>query len=90
MATRQARSPLAPAATISYSSDVQPVKQVASQSEFGELIDLGQVAPVIVGESKLELVIDKAALKADKHVAKELDVSPKDVDKAVQKAATVS
>ena len=31
---------------------------------------------------------DKAALKADKHVAKELDVSAKDVDKAVQEAAS--
>ena len=55
--------------------------------EFGELIDQGQAALVIVGESKLQEAIDKAALKAEKHVAKELDVSPKDVDKAVQEAA---
>ena len=32
--------------------------------------------------------MDKAGLKAEKHVAKELDVEPKDVDKAVQEAAT--
>jgi hypothetical protein len=32
--------------------------------------------------------VDKAELKAEKHVAKELDVSSKDVDKAVQEAAT--
>jgi uncharacterized membrane protein len=56
--------------------------------EFGELIDSGQAALVIVGESKIEQAIDKAALKAEKHVAKELNVSPKDVDKAVQEAAT--
>ncbi len=56
--------------------------------EFGDIIDDGQAALVIVGESKIEEAIDKAALKAEKHVAKELDVSPKDVDKAVQEAAT--
>jgi hypothetical protein len=32
--------------------------------------------------------VDKAALKAEKHVAKELDVKPKDIDKAVREAAT--
>jgi len=37
--------------------------------EFGELIDSGQAALVIVGESKIEQAIDKAALKAEKHVA---------------------
>ena len=44
-------------------------------------------ALVIVGESKVEQAVEKAGLKAEKHVAKELDVSPKDVDKAVQEAA---
>jgi uncharacterized membrane protein len=60
----------------------------ADVKEFGDLIDSGQAALVIVGESKIEQAIDKAALKAEKHVAKELDVSPRDVDKAVQDAAT--
>ena len=32
--------------------------------------------------------MEKAELKAEKHVAKELDVSKKDVDQAVQEAAT--
>ncbi len=32
--------------------------------------------------------MDKAGLKAEKHVAKELNVSPKDVDKAILEAAT--
>ena len=56
--------------------------------EFGEIIDQGQAALVIVGQSTLEQAVDKAALKAEKHVDKELDVSAKDVDKAVQEAAT--
>lgn len=55
--------------------------------EFGEIIDDGQAALVIVGESTFEQAVEKAGLKADKHVAKELDVSGKDVDKAVQEAA---
>ena len=60
----------------------------ADVKEFGDLIDAGQAALVIVGESKLEQAVDKAGLKAEKHVAKELDVSPKDIDRAVQEAAT--
>ena len=52
------------------------------------LIDQGQAALVIVGESKVEQAVDKAGPKAGKHIAKELNVSPKDVDKAVQEAAT--
>jgi len=40
-----------------------------------------------VGESKIEQAVDKAALKAEKHVAKELDVKPSDIDAAVRQAA---
>jgi uncharacterized membrane protein len=59
----------------------------ADVKEFGDVIDDGQAALVIVGESKVEQAVEKAGLKAEKHVAKELDVSPKDVDKALQEAA---
>lgn len=59
----------------------------ADVKEFGDVIDEGQAALVIVGESKLEQAVNKAELKAEKHVAKELDVSAKDVDMAVQQAA---
>ena len=59
----------------------------ADVKEFGDIIDDGQAALVIVGESKLQQAMDRAELKAEKHVAKELDVSAKDVDKAVQEAA---
>ena len=60
----------------------------ADVKELGDVIDDGQAALVIVGESKVEQAVDKAALKAEKHVAKELDVKPKDIDKAVREAAT--
>jgi len=55
--------------------------------ELGDVIDDGQAALVIVGESKVEQAVEKAGLKAEKHIAKELDVSPKDIDKALQEAA---
>jgi uncharacterized membrane protein len=55
--------------------------------ELGEVIDDGQAALLIVGESKLESALEKADLKAEKHVAKELDVSSKDIDEAIQEAA---
>ena len=59
----------------------------ADVKEAGDLIDAGQAALVIVGESTVEQAVEKAGLKAEKHVAKELDVSPKDIDKAVREAA---
>ncbi len=46
-----------------------------------------EAALLVVGEGKLEQALDKAELKAEKHVAKELDVLWKDVDKAVREAA---
>ena len=60
----------------------------ADVKELGEVIDDGQAALVIVGESKVEQAVDKAGLKAEKHIAKELDVKPEDIDKAVREAAT--
>ncbi len=59
----------------------------ADVKEFGDLIDDGQAALVIVGESTIEDAINKAGLKAEKHAAKELNVSSKDIDKAVQETA---
>jgi uncharacterized membrane protein len=59
----------------------------ADVKELGEVIDDGQAALVVVGESKLQQALDKAALRAEKQVAKELDVSPKDIDQAVREAA---
>jgi uncharacterized membrane protein len=55
--------------------------------EFGDIIDEGQAALIIVGESTVEQALQKAQLKADKRIAKQLDVSAKDVDDAVQEAA---
>jgi uncharacterized membrane protein len=60
----------------------------ADVKELGDVIDAGQAALVVVGESTVEEAINKAGLKAEKKVAKELNVKPKDIDKAVQEAAS--
>jgi len=59
----------------------------ADVKELGDVIDDGQAALIIIGESTLESALEKAELKADKRVAKELNVKAKDVDKAVQESA---
>ncbi len=51
----------------------------ADVKEFGDIIDEGQAALVIVGESTVEQAVHKAQLKAEKRIAKQLDVSAKDV-----------
>jgi len=55
--------------------------------ELGDLIDSGQAALIVVGESTLEDALNKAGLKAEKEIAKQLDVSTTDVDAAVKQAA---
>ena len=60
----------------------------ADCKELGEIIDNGQAALVIVGESTVEEAVDKAALKAERQVAKELDVKPRDIDKAIRETAS--
>ncbi len=54
--------------------------------ELGDFIDPGQAGLVIVGESKVEDAIKKAVTRAEKQTAQELDVDPKDLDKALQQA----
>jgi uncharacterized membrane protein len=57
--------------------------------ELGELIDDGEAALLVVGASTLEQALDRAELRAEKHVAKQLDdVSTADVEAAVKDAAT--
>ncbi len=51
----------------------------ADVKEFGDIIDAGQAALVIVGESTIEDALDKAGLKAEKHAAKARR-GPQDID----------
>ena len=59
----------------------------ADVKELGDIIDDGQAALVVVGESKVGQAVQKAAKKAEKRVAKDLNVSPKDIDNALKEAA---
>lgn len=53
---------------------------------LGDFIDPGQAGLVVVGESKVEEAIKRAVTRAEKQTARELGVSPKDVDRALQEA----
>jgi uncharacterized membrane protein len=55
--------------------------------EFGELIDSGEACLLVVGESTIEDAIDKASLKAEKQVSKQVDASSADVDAAIADTA---
>ena len=55
--------------------------------ELGEIIDTGEAALLIVGESTIADAVNKAELKAEKHVTKEIDADSKEVDQAVKDAA---
>jgi uncharacterized membrane protein len=54
--------------------------------ELGDLIDAGEAALLIVGESKMRQALEKAGLRAEKQVAKDLDVSADDIDDAIKEA----
>ena len=54
--------------------------------ELGDFIDPGQAGLVVVGESKVKEAVQKAVTKAVKETAEDLDVKPKDLDKAMQQA----
>jgi uncharacterized membrane protein len=60
----------------------------ADVKELGDTVDSGQAALLIIGATTLQAALEKANLKAEKRIAKELDVSSNDLDQAVQEAAT--
>jgi len=59
----------------------------ADVKEFGDAIDSGEAALVIVGETTIEAALEKAELKANRRVAKELELDKGKIDEAVQAAA---
>jgi uncharacterized membrane protein len=58
----------------------------STAKELGDFIEPGQAGLLIVGETKIQEAIQKALTKAEKRLAHELNVNPKDVDKALQQA----
>lgn len=58
----------------------------ADVKEFGDVIDAGEAALVVVGESTVQAALEKAGLKASRHVSKEVEVDKGQIDQAVQAA----
>lgn len=56
--------------------------------ELGDFIDPGEAGLVVVGESKIAVPLQRAVTRADKQTARELDVSPKDVDRVLEQSIT--
>lgn len=56
--------------------------------QLGDVIEPGQAALVVIGDAKVEKAIRQAVKGAEKEVAQQLGVSPKDVDRAVQEAVS--
>ena len=56
--------------------------------ELGDFIDPGEAGLVVVGETKVAEAVKKAVTRAEKQTARELDVSPKDVDRVLQDTIT--
>jgi len=54
--------------------------------ELGDFIGPGQAGLVVVGESKVKEAVQKAVTRAVNETAEDLDVDPKDLDKALQQA----
>ncbi|MGB6453886.1 MAG: DUF1269 domain-containing protein [Streptosporangiaceae bacterium] len=54
--------------------------------ELGDFIYPGGAGLVVIGESKVEDAIKHAVTKAEKQTAKELDVSPQDIDRTLKEA----
>jgi hypothetical protein len=54
--------------------------------ELGDFIGPGQAGLIVVGESKVQEAIQNAVTRAEKQTARDLDVDPKDIDKALQEA----
>jgi uncharacterized membrane protein len=58
----------------------------STAKELGDFIDPGQAGLLIVGETKIQAAVQKAVTRAEKQLAHELNVDPKDVDKTLKEA----
>lgn len=54
--------------------------------ELGELLEEGQAALIVVGESRLEEQLDKALTRAEKSIEKELETDAKEFERELKEA----
>lgn len=54
--------------------------------ELGELLEEGQAALIVIGESRLEEQLDKALTRAEKSLEKQLDADAKELKRELEQA----
>ena len=54
--------------------------------ELGELLDSGQAALIVIGESRVEEELDKALTRAEKSLEKEIDADSKEFKRELEEA----
>jgi hypothetical protein len=54
--------------------------------EFGEMLETGEAALVVIGVSRVEERLDKALAHAEKSIEKEVDADSKDFEKELEAA----
>ena len=55
-------------------------------TELGEALDTGEALLIVIGHDKLQAALDKAGLKAERQVEKQLDMDSKELDKQLSAA----
>jgi len=55
-------------------------------TELGEALDTGEALLIVVGKDKLQAEFDKAGLKAQKQLEKQIDMDRKELDKEIGEA----
>ncbi|HMD56548.1 MAG TPA: DUF1269 domain-containing protein [Solirubrobacteraceae bacterium] len=54
--------------------------------ELGELLEEGEAALIVIGESRVEEELDKALTRAEKHIEKEIDADAAELKKELEEA----
>jgi uncharacterized membrane protein len=54
--------------------------------ELGELLEVGQTALIVIGESRVEEQLDKALTRAEKSIEKEIDADAKEFERELKEA----
>jgi uncharacterized membrane protein len=54
--------------------------------ELGELLDEGQAALIVIGESRLREQLDKALTRAEKTIEREIDADSKELERELKEA----
>ena len=58
----------------------------SDMKELGELLDEGQAALVVVGESRVQEQLDKALTRAQKSIEKEIDADSRELEREIKAA----